>query len=150
MRGPYFYQWSMLTLHQGSRKCDDDGSSTAHRWDRRGSKQTLQICECPNKEQITSLKSVLVWCHPRGATENKNCCDGRILLQSKSSEWLIAVTPYSVHIQESVLPTLSKDKEWTHDEEIAISVTWRSTLYVTNFGEGMDDTQIREMFSKVR
>ena len=36
-----------------------------------------------------------------------------------------------------VLPALTKDKKWTHDEEIAISVTWRATLYVTHFEEGM-------------
>jgi hypothetical protein len=46
---------------------------------------------------------------------------------------------------------MTKDKKRIHDgQEIAVSAAWRSTLYVTNFREGMDDVQIRELFSKVR
>ena len=37
---------------------------------------------------------------------------------------------------------LTKDKKQIHDEGIAVSVTWRSTLYVTDFREGMDDARI--------
>jgi len=32
-------------------------------------KQTLQGRVYPNKEQIKTLESLLVWCHPRGAAE---------------------------------------------------------------------------------
>jgi len=45
---------------------------------------------------------------------------------------------------------LTKEKNRIPDEEIAASVTWSPTLYVTNFREGTDDAQIREMFSQVR
>jgi len=57
-------------------------------------------------------------------------------------------TLYQVHIQESVLPPLTKDKKRIHDEEIVASVAWRSVLYVTNFREEMDDAQIRGVLSR--
>ena len=60
------------------------------------------------------------------------------------------IAQYQVPIQESVLPALTKDKKRVHGQEIVVSVAWRSTLYVTNFKEGMGDIQIREIFSKVR
>jgi len=76
----------MLTVHQGSGRCDNDGYSVARRYHSRGCKQTLQGCGCPNKEQTTALKSFSVWCHPRGAADKSgdgNRCNGRSLLQSK-------------------------------------------------------------------
>ena len=50
-----------LIVYQGSRKRGHDGYSVARRYHSRGSKQTLQGRECPNKEKITILKSLLVW-----------------------------------------------------------------------------------------
>ena len=57
------------------------------------------------------------------------------------------VTLYCVHIKESALPTLTKDKERIH-EEIAVSVI--ALCHYLQGREGMDDVHMREMFSKVR
>jgi hypothetical protein len=64
---PLFIVVLMLVVHQG--RCDHDGYSVARRCNSRGSKQTLDGCECPNEDQIATLKSLLVWYHPRGAAE---------------------------------------------------------------------------------
>jgi hypothetical protein len=75
-----------LTVYQGPRKCDHDGYSDTLRYHSGGSKQPLQGRECPNKELITTLNLLLVWCQSRGAAENSgdgSRYNGRILLQSK-------------------------------------------------------------------
>ena len=59
------------------------------------------------------------------------------------------VTLYQAHIQESDLPALTRDRNLILDGETATSAAWRPTLYVTNFKVGMDDVQLRKMFSKV-
>jgi squamous cell carcinoma antigen recognized by T-cells 3 len=50
--------------------------------------------------------------------------------------------------QESIPAALTKDKKRIHGAEVAVSVAWKSTLYVTNFRDGMDDAQMRAMFEK--
>jgi len=107
-------------VYQGSRKCDHDGYSVARRYHTRGSKQTPQGCECPSKEKPTILKSFLVWCYPRGALEP--VVRGIVATVEFNSEQVIrmgiVVTFYQVHIQESVLPPLTKEKKRIHDKEI--------------------------------
>jgi len=76
------------------------------------------------------LKSPLVWCYPRGALEH--VVTGIVATVEFHSEQVIrtgmVVTLYQVHIQESVLPPLTKDKKRIHDEEIVASVAWGPAL----------------------
>jgi hypothetical protein len=52
--------------------------------------------------------------------------------------------------QSSVLPAQTKDKKMLDGVEVAVSLAWRSTLYVTNFPEDANDEWIRSKFSPVR
>ncbi|KAG5654253.1 hypothetical protein H0H81_005496 [Sphagnurus paluster] len=52
-------------------------------------------------------------------------------------------------IQESVPPALTKDKKRVREQEVAVHLAWKSTLYVTNFPETADDAGIRELFGNV-
>ncbi|KAI7946357.1 hypothetical protein MJO29_010884 [Puccinia striiformis f. sp. tritici] len=47
----------------------------------------------------------------------------------------------------SVLPAQTKDKKMLDGAEVAVSLAWRSTLYVTNFTEEANDEWIRSKFS---
>jgi len=58
--------------------------------------------------------------------------------------------PLDVTFITGELRNVTRSAYFRHNEEIVVSVAWRSTLYVTNFREGMDDVQMLEMFSKVR
>ncbi|CAE6434398.1 unnamed protein product [Rhizoctonia solani] len=49
--------------------------------------------------------------------------------------------------RESVPAALTKDKKRINDAEISVHLAWKSTLYITNFLESTDDTEIRKMFS---
>ncbi|CAE6419623.1 unnamed protein product [Rhizoctonia solani] len=49
--------------------------------------------------------------------------------------------------RESVPAALTKDKKRINDAEINVHLAWKSTLYITNFLENTDDTEIRKMFS---
>jgi hypothetical protein len=50
---------------------------------------------------------------------------------------------------DSVPGALTKDKKRIREQEIAVHLAWRSTLYVTNFPESADDASMRELFGKV-
>lgn len=56
---------------------------------------------------------------------------------------------FSSWLQESIPAALTKDKKRLRDEEIAVHLAWKSTLYVTNFPESADDTVVRELFGAV-
>lgn len=51
--------------------------------------------------------------------------------------------------RESVPAALTKDKKRINGEEVAVHLAWRSTLYVTNFPERVDDEEMRKIFGKV-
>ena len=51
--------------------------------------------------------------------------------------------------RDSVPAALTKDKKRIPDQEIAVHLAWKSTLYVTNFPESADDKFIRDLFGKV-
>ncbi|KAG6918338.1 hypothetical protein DXG01_015197 [Tephrocybe rancida] len=50
--------------------------------------------------------------------------------------------------RDSVPAALTKDKKRLHDQEVAVHLAWKSTLYVTNFPESADDAVIRNLFSQ--
>jgi hypothetical protein len=45
---------------------------------------------------------------------------------------------------------LTKDRKRLRRQEVAVHLAWRSTLYVTNFPEKVDDAFMRELFGQVR
>ena len=47
------------------------------------------------------------------------------------------------------MTALTKDKKRVADTEIKVAMGWSTTLYVTNFPEGTQDENLREMFSPV-
>ncbi|KAJ7075864.1 hypothetical protein B0H15DRAFT_916497 [Mycena belliarum] len=49
--------------------------------------------------------------------------------------------------RDSVPGGLTKDKKRLRDQEIAVHLAWKSTLYVTNFPESADDASMRDLFS---
>ena len=51
-------------------------------------------------------------------------------------------------VQESIPAALTKDKKRVQGHEVAVHLAWKSTLYITNFPEGADDTFIRTLFGK--
>lgn len=52
--------------------------------------------------------------------------------------------------KESVPAALTKDKKRLRDQEVAVHLAWKSTLYVTNFPESADDAFMRDLFGNVR
>ncbi|CAL1712564.1 unnamed protein product [Somion occarium] len=60
----------------------------------------------------------------------------------------LAVATVEFMDRESVPAALTKDKKRIHDQEIAVHLGWKSTLYVTNFPESADDAFIRDLFGK--
>jgi hypothetical protein len=52
--------------------------------------------------------------------------------------------------RDSIPAALTKDKKRIHDQEIAVHLAWKSTLYVTNFPESADDAFVKNLFGKVR
>lgn len=49
----------------------------------------------------------------------------------------------------AVPEALKRDRRQVDDQQIHVSMLWRSTLYVTNFPPATDDESIRTMFSNV-
>lgn len=52
-------------------------------------------------------------------------------------------------LQDSVPAALTKDKKRVKDQEVAVHLAWKSTMYITNFPESTDDDAIRELFGQV-
>lgn len=50
--------------------------------------------------------------------------------------------------RDSVPAALTKDKKRLRDQEVAVHLAWKSTLYVTNFPESADDPYMRNLFGK--
>ncbi|KIK08003.1 hypothetical protein K443DRAFT_1909 [Laccaria amethystina LaAM-08-1] len=50
--------------------------------------------------------------------------------------------------RDSIPAALTKDKKRLRDQEVAVHLAWKSTLYVTNFPESADDPYMRNLFGK--
>lgn len=81
-------------------------------------------------------------------TSRSNCRYCRI---SRSSRFIRTTKQkiHAEHIQDCVPAALTKDKKRIHEQEIAVHLAWKSTLYVTNFPESADDAFMRNLFGKV-
>ncbi|KNE89422.1 hypothetical protein PSTG_17121 [Puccinia striiformis f. sp. tritici PST-78] len=68
-----------------------------------------------------------------------------IAIHRVSPESVVATVEFED--RASVLPAQTKDKKILDGAEVAVSLAWRSTLYVTNFTEDANDEWIRSKFS---
>lgn len=101
-----------------------------------------------DRERTTVLVSKL----PQTAVDDdlhklfKDCGEIRELSIKKLPNELVATVEFKDH--ESIPGALTKDKKRVNGIEVAVSVGWESTLYITNFREGMDDAEMRTLFEK--
>ncbi|KAG9056261.1 Splicing factor [Serendipita sp. 407] len=96
--------------------------------------------------------TVLVSALPKEATEDdvrklfKDCGGIReIQLKSLPNELVASVEFMD---KDSIPAALTRDKKRIRGAEITVVVGWRSTLYVTNFREGMVDSEMRALFDE--
>ncbi|KAG6897556.1 hypothetical protein C0992_000339 [Termitomyces sp. T32_za158] len=89
---------------------------------------------------------------PAGITEEeltglfKDCGSIREVKITQMPETLVATVEF--FDRDSVLAALTKDKKKLRDQEVAVHLAWKSTLYVTNFPESADDSVIRDLFGQ--
>jgi len=50
--------------------------------------------------------------------------------------------------RDSVPAALTKDKKRVNNQEVAVHLAWKSTMYITNFPESTDDNAIRKLFGQ--
>ncbi|OCH91935.1 RNA-binding protein Prp24 [Obba rivulosa] len=96
---------------------------------------TVFVADLPSDAQEADLAALF-----------KDCGDIREIKITQLSNARVATVEF--HERESVPAALTKDKKRVHDEEVAVHLAWKSTLYVTNFPEKADDAFIRELFGK--
>ncbi|KAG9315935.1 hypothetical protein JVU11DRAFT_3587 [Chiua virens] len=89
---------------------------------------------------------------PSGTSEErlktlfKDCGEIREIKFTYMPETLVATVEFAT--RESIPAALTKDKKRIDGTEVAVHLAWRSTLYVTNFPEKMDDTAVRDLFGQ--
>ncbi|KAJ7175442.1 hypothetical protein C8R46DRAFT_64994 [Mycena filopes] len=89
---------------------------------------------------------------PAGVTEEeltalfKDCGKVREVKITELSGAIVATVEFFE--RESVPAALTNDKKRLRDEEVAVHLAWKSTLYVTNFPESADDASMRELFAQ--
>ncbi|CDO70855.1 hypothetical protein BN946_scf184801.g48 [Trametes cinnabarina] len=129
-----------------------------------GSKRKAEVEGTPESskkarvEQPVKLKrdrencTVFVADLPAGTQEDelaalfKDCGSIREIKITQLPNSLVATVEFME--RDSVPAALTKDKKRIREQEIAVHLAWRSTLYVTNFPEDADDTFIRTLFGK--
>lgn len=90
---------------------------------------------------------------PEAATQQdveklfKDCGEIREVVLKKLPNELVATVEFMD--RESIPAALTKDKKRVLGAEVTVSLSHQSTLFVTNFQEGMDDAKIRSLFEKV-
>ncbi|KAG6903150.1 hypothetical protein C0995_004697 [Termitomyces sp. Mi166 len=89
---------------------------------------------------------------PTGITEEeltglfKDCGTIREVKITHLSGSLVATVEF--FDRNSVPVALTKDKKKLREQEVAVHLAWKSTLYVTNFPESADDAVIRDLFGQ--
>ncbi|KAJ7432338.1 hypothetical protein FB451DRAFT_1480862 [Mycena latifolia] len=127
------------------RAAEDDASEEGHKKARTDSKPTTLKRDRENS-------TVFVADLPSGVTEEelaalfKDCGKVREVKITELSGAIVATVEFFE--RDSVPAGLTKDKKRLRDQEIAVHLAWKSTLYVTNFPESADDASMRELFGK--
>lgn len=89
---------------------------------------------------------------PPGVTEEelgnlfKDCGKVREVKISELTNALVATVEFFE--RDSIPAALTKDKKRVQEQEVAVHPAWKSTLYVTNFPESVDDASMRSLFDK--
>ncbi|KAF9527604.1 hypothetical protein CPB83DRAFT_934295 [Crepidotus variabilis] len=124
---------------------DDEGSADTHK------KARFEEKPAPPKRDREN-STVFVGDLPSNTTEAdlvalfKDCGPVREVKFTKLAPTLVATVEFVD--RESVPAGLTKDKKRVHDQEIAVHLAWKSTMYITNFPESTDDAYIRNLFGK--
>ncbi|KAF7346103.1 ATP-dependent DNA helicase PIF1 [Mycena sanguinolenta] len=127
------------------RAAEDAGSEEGHKKAKIDSKPaTLKR----DREHSTVFVADL----PTGVTEEeltalfKDCGKIREVKITELSGAVVATVEFFE--RDSVPAALTKDKKRLRDQEVAVHLAWKSTLYVTNFPESADDASMRELFGR--
>ncbi|KAG5646531.1 hypothetical protein DXG03_003298 [Asterophora parasitica] len=89
---------------------------------------------------------------PEGITEEdlaglfKDCGKVREVKITQLPTTIVATVEFFE--RDSISAALTKDKKKVRNEEVAVHLAWKSTLYVTNFPESADDAVIRGLFGR--
>ncbi|KAL5482584.1 PRP24 [Sanghuangporus weigelae] len=118
---------------EGSKKAKTVATSAPPKRDRENS--TVFIGDLPSDVSETDLSALF-----------KDCGAIREVKISTVANSHVATVEFQD--RESVPAALTKDKKRLRDQEISVHVAWKSTLYVTNFPEKVDDAYIRELFGQ--
>ncbi|KAJ7645566.1 hypothetical protein DFH06DRAFT_1425383 [Mycena polygramma] len=127
------------------RAAEDNVSEDGHKKARIDSKPTTLKRDRENS-------TVFVADLPAGVTEDelaalfKDCGKVREVKITELSGAIVATVEFFE--RDSVPPALTKDKKRIRDQEVAVHLAWKSTLYVTNFPESADDASMRELFGR--
>lgn len=109
--------------------------------------------EAANLKRDRERTTVLVSNLPEATTQDevqklfKDCGEIREIVLQKLPNELVATVEFMD--RESIPAALTKDKKRILGAEIVVNIGWQSTLFVTNFQEGMDDVKMRALFEKV-
>ncbi|TFK40639.1 hypothetical protein BDQ12DRAFT_601697 [Crucibulum laeve] len=89
---------------------------------------------------------------PEGVTDEelinlfKDCGKVREVKITKLPNNVVATVEFFE--RDSIPAALTKDKKRIRDQEVAVHLAWKSTLYVTNFPEPADDPFMRNLFGE--
>ncbi|KAJ7505514.1 hypothetical protein B0H11DRAFT_2220941 [Mycena galericulata] len=121
------------TPDEGHKKARIDTKSTTLKRDRENS--TVFVADLPSGVTEEELAALF-----------KDCGKVREVKITELSGAIVATVEFFE--RDSVPAGLTKDKKRLRDQEIAVHLAWKSTLYVTNFPESADDASMRELFGK--
>ncbi|KAJ7695961.1 hypothetical protein B0H17DRAFT_930002 [Mycena rosella] len=127
---------------RGTKRAAEDAPEEGHK------KARMGIVLFLDRENSTVFVADL----PSGVTEEeltalfKDCGKVREVKITELSGAIVATVEFFE--RDSVPAGLTKDKKRLRDQEIAVNLAWKSTLYVTNFPESADDASMRELFGK--
>lgn len=82
-------------------------------------------------------------------SDTHQCGKIREITLKSDSAWPTSAALLEFQTVDSVSAALAKDRRKIDDQEISVSMLWRSTLFVTNFPPETDDRQIRDLFGNV-
>ncbi|KAJ6584742.1 hypothetical protein B0H19DRAFT_1319016 [Mycena capillaripes] len=126
------------------RAAEDAASEDGHK------KARIGMFTSPHRDRENS--TVFVSDLPAGVTEEeltalfKDCGKVREVKITELSGAIVATVEFFE--RDNVPAALTKDKKRLRDQEIAVHLAWKSTLYVTNFPESADDASMRELFGR--
>ncbi|KII83027.1 hypothetical protein PLICRDRAFT_180796 [Plicaturopsis crispa FD-325 SS-3] len=120
--------------------------------DEGGKRARTEQKQAPPLKRDRENSTVFVADIPAGVTEQeltalfKDCGKVREVKITQLPNNLVATVEFFE--RDSVPAALTKDKKRIRDQEIAVHLAWKSTLYVANFPESSDDASMRSLFGK--